>query len=129
MATLNEIPKPNLIRVATAGETVPVGRLYVAKVCLVGAATFTLGGVAALVSTEHSVLASDNLRITTQSNGTTTSSNALFVGSDPASVSGAGTGFNENQAQQVLTQTYVLPEGTAFGGTGSWRAVIEEYYA
>lgn len=124
MATYSHIPNPASISVKTAGYTIPANRYARVIANVIGSATFTINGSTALSGTQNSVLGSDNLRICTYS-GTTN-----FLATPPAAPSAfgaVGSAFTEATQQHNLVQEYFLPAGTIINGTGTWRAVVEEY--
>lgn len=101
---------------------------YYARVVvnLEGSATFTINGTTALRGTQNGVLASDNLKLVSESSMT----NVLAVNNNPNMFPGtAGGAFNETTDQKTVVAEYNLPAGTAINGTGVWRAVVELYLA
>ncbi len=131
MSTISHIPNPALVSIVSAGYTIPASRYARAVVNLEGSATFTIGGVTALRGTQNSVLGSDNLtRITASGTG---SGVVGSLGTDGGSTgnngySGVGGAFTEAIDQKTVVQDYFLPAGSVINGTGTWRAVVEEYF-
>ena len=125
MATITHIPNPASVNVRTAGYTIPADRYARAVANVIGSATFTINGVTALAGTQNSVLASDNLRLSSVDGSTP---GGLYSGVSANSIQGVGGAFSEATQQQNLVQDYFLPPGTIINGTGTWRAVVEEYF-
>lgn len=110
--------QPVAVSVRTASYTIPPGRYARVVVNLEGSATFTIGGVTALRGTQNNVLSSSN----TQMSGTAPTQLAIN--------SSAGTGtaaFGVSASQKVLIADLWLPAGTVISGTGTWRAVVQEF--
>lgn len=120
--------QPESVSVVTGSYTVPPGKYARVIANVSGSSTFTIGGATALASTSAtwSVLASDNLRTVSGGGGST---NALFTNTAETSIQAVGSAFNESTAQMntALSEVYFLPSGTVINGTGTWRAVVEQY--
>ena len=116
--------QPVSVAVKTASYAIPAGNYARVTVNLEGAGTFTIGGVTALRGTSNSVLASDNLRTSTNSNSQASS---LSVSDTNISPTAVGTAFNETTDNKVTIAVLWLPSGTTIAGTGTWRATVELY--
>jgi hypothetical protein len=118
MSTLTPIIAPVAIAVKTSSYTIPANRVAKCTVNLEGSATFTIDAVTALRGTQNTVLVSTTLPL------------------DSSSRVATGTTFNANVSnstnttnQKTTVATVVLPAGTVISGTGTFRVVVEEYYA
>lgn len=118
MATIGHIPNPTSVSVKTAGYTIPADRYARAVVNLEGSATFTINAVTALRGTQNTLLGG-NLT------GTTSSGTRLAVTTVGDGTTGSATVLSTDQ--KTVVQDLFLPPGTIIGGSGTWRAVVEEY--
>lgn len=134
MATTSFNHKPASTTVRTASYTIPAGRYARVVANVIGSGAFTIGGVVALQGTQNSVISSDNLTVVAQQ-GTVAGGGQINIGgllgtntsNSLNSVNGGGTAFNEATQQHNLVESYWVPEGTVINGSGTWRAVVEEY--
>lgn len=116
---------PVSVSVRTSSYTIPAGRYARVIANVEGSSSFTINGGLALRGTSNTVLSSDNLRLATDGNFI---SNKLATSDTaPGGWSSIGTAFNESTNQTVSSQDYILPSGTVISGSGTWRAVVEEY--
>ena len=122
MATISHIPNPIAISVKTAGYTIPANRYARAVVNLEGTATFTIDAVTALRGTQNSVLGSSAM----DGSLANVSEFGINVQTSTASWGGAAA-FTSATDQKTVVQDFFLPSGTVINGTGTWRAVVEEY--
>lgn len=111
--------QPSSVSVKTGSYDIPTGKYAKVVVNLEGSATFTIGGVTALVGTQNSVLGSSSL---TYSN-TGVSGRLSTHGAETV----AGSAFTPATDQKTVIAEYWLPAGTTINGTGTWRAVVMEY--
>lgn len=112
---ITHIPNPASVSVKTAGYTIPANRYARAVVNLEGTATFTINAVTALRGTQNSVLGSSP--VVTDTNSRLASSTAT----------GGPLAYNSSTDQKTTVHDVFLPAGTVIGGTGTWRAIVEEY--
>lgn len=117
MSTYSHIPNPATVSVRTAGYTIPADRYARAVVNVIGTGTFTIGGVTALAGTQNNVLGSSSWGWSNGNVGTASTNSGV--------PSGSVYGFVADQKN--LVHDYFLPAGTVINGTGTWRAVVEEY--
>ena len=128
MATLSHIPNPVSIAVRTAGYTIPANRYARASVNVHVGGTFTINGTTALSSFANtwSVLASSPIQTILFGGGFGFSHIATGQASSQPS-NGAAFSSNTARSENSVTGEYYLPTGTVINGTGTWRAVVEEY--
>jgi hypothetical protein len=115
MATISHIPNPLSVAVKTASYTITAGRYARVTANVIGTATFTINAATALQGTQNNVLSSSSMTVVGDARLSTTTG----VGTSAA--------YGVVADQKNLSETYYLPEGTIINGTGSWRAVVEEY--
>lgn len=106
---------PIQISVVTTSFTVPAGRYARVIANVEGSATFTINGATALRGTQNSVLTSSVMR--TDGSG--------FLAAGPTTGIQNAYGFGVDQ--KPLVHDFFLPTGTIINGSGSWRAVVEQY--
>jgi hypothetical protein len=121
MATISHIPNPVAVSVKTAGYTIPANRYARAVVNLIGSATFTINAVTALQGTQ-ATLASTGPTVNRGTDGTSFGSIQAVTGAGIGTHSWSGVTY-----QETTVKDYFLPAGTIINGTGTWRAVVEEY--
>ena len=135
MATLSHIPNPVSIAVRTAGYTIPANRYARATVNLEGSATFTINGNTAIRGTQNSVITANGNLWTSSGTPNPTGGNMPPGTLNTASLNGTivnntatftGVYANATDQKTVIADIY-LPTGTVINGTGTWRAVVEEY--
>lgn len=118
MSTISHIPNPAFVSVVSAGYTIPASRYARAVVNVIGSGTFTINAVTALAGTQNSVLSGSNMVVGT---GSENGLRAATFGGPYANA------YTTVVDQKNLVQDYFLPAGTIINGTGTWRAVVEEY--
>jgi len=120
MTTIGNVQKPVAVSVKTAGYTIPNSRVARLTVNLEGSATFTIDGVTALRGTQNSVLGSSGLAYTSTLSGQLNTGN---TGSNGAA------SFTSATDQKTVVAQLTVPAGTIINGTGTFRIIVEEYYA
>lgn len=122
---------PTEVSVKTSSYTIPVGKYCRIVVNVVGTGAFFINGSLSLQGQQWTVLGSDNLSTrVTQNNffGNPIERGLITVGTSNGTPSfGTGSGFNESTAFQSHVAEFILPSGTVISGSGTWRAVVEEY--
>lgn len=118
---------PVSVAVKTGSYTVPVGQYAYVTAVVAGTSTFTIDAVTALVGTENTVLASDNLRIGQASGSTVTNALEVNTAASSDTVQAVGSAFNESTDQKPVVGNYWIPAGTVINGSGTWRAVVSLY--
>jgi hypothetical protein len=118
---------PVSVSVKTGSYTIPSGQYARVVANVKAGGTFTIDAATALdsVSRSWSVLASDNLKLSTYS----TSVGGLATETAQQSMGSAGAAFTETTAYCETSETgeFWLPAGTVINGTGSWRATVMLY--
>lgn len=113
--------QPVAVSVRTASYTIPTGRYARVLVNLEGSATFTIGGVTALRGTQATVLSTNVIRFTNVSGG----GQSLNTANQSSANNGAA--YTSTTQQETVVAEMWLPAGTVINGTGTWRAVVQEY--
>lgn len=125
MSSLTVVPfnfQPANVSVKTGSYTIPAGKYAKVDVQCEAGGSFTIDGLTALTSKSWTVLSSDNLG-TYNGNG---GEKILATGST-TTFAGNGGAFNEATAYDSQTQSYWLPSGAIINGSGTWRAVVQEF--
>lgn len=120
--------QPSSVSIKTSSYTIPAGKYAKVNISLLGISYFTINGGVAIECTAHTVLATDNLRVTTMAGGAT--GNHLSVAqmdSSGQTLIAPGSAFNENTVNQLIQAEYWLPSGTVIAGSGTWKAVVQEF--
>jgi hypothetical protein len=124
--------QPVAVSVRTASYTIPAGRYARVTVNVIGSGTFTIGGVTALSGSQNNVITSNNGLFrspgTPNFSGGTAPGGLAQVTSAGSQTTGAPLAVFSNEAdQKPLVIDYWLPAGTVINGTGTWRAVVQEF--
>lgn len=118
--------QPSAVSVKTGSYTIPAGKYAKVTVNLEGSATFTIGGVTAIRGTQNSVLGSSLLTTFNGGGAGSADNNSLSTGV-PTSENSAGAAFSSATDQKTVIAELWLPTGTVIDGTGTWRAVVQEF--
>lgn len=112
---------PAAISVKTTNYTIPEGRYARVIANVEGSASFNINGSLALRGAQNSVLATSPLLLAKGGSG------ASGITAQSTSAAGIEAAFSSQTDQKPLVQDFWVPQGTIISGSGSWRAVVEEY--
>jgi hypothetical protein len=108
--------QPSSVSVKTASYTIPAGKYAKVTVNIDGTGTFTIDGSTALSASQNSVLATSPLATDGTGRLTTTTAAA-----------GSPAAYTSETDKRSVVADYFLPAGTVIAGSGTWRAVVQEF--